>query len=1773
MRPQVVLQVSPVAPAIIVYLTGGGLYIAGATWISLLFLQLLLLNERKQGTSRIHILFEPKDALVDIIAVQGLGSSYPHTWMGKRESIRRNTWFSLSKPKVERVMWLADYLPDDFPTARIMAFEYNSKWLYNADFQGLYEHASGLLNALVEQRRNSPGRPIMFIGHSYGGLVVKQTLVLSHRSKTDPPNSTQWVADAESGIAFLGTPHQGSNHATFALILSFIYRPFGGNYTHVLKLLSDSDRLVEVDREFKGIWSRDRTKQTICFYETKAQAWFWPLGLLVTRTSAYLGQGLEAPMECNHNEMNKFFDRDERYKIFVENLLRVYDPLANPVANDAVKEEMRKRLSGRIINSAAYSSTNIKGCTADTCETVLKELMDWGRDPTREKVCWLTGMAGTGKTTIAYTLCERLEREGILGASFFCSTTEDETHNMLNLLPTIAYALGARSQRMADAVLRALEDKPVAGMNYEDTFSALIRSPASIDKSPFYGKTRIVVLDGFDQVNDRKTFDTISSLIIKHSDTVALKFLILSWPRSNRHPQLWRYDLDERPKREVRRDIKVYVEHRLGSLAERLDDASKGWPTKEQVDLVVDRASNLFLYAATVCSYVGEEDDDQIKRRLKAVIDNAPVRGTTRSPTSKLYALYAQITTAASRRCNLDIHEVLGLIIVARDHLSLQSIASLLFENDGVEETSRVSAALSTLRSVLSVPDDPKQGIRVIHASFLDFLTDPAHSRKPYHHERPECHWKLARRCLSLMSRLLNKDDIGGLWDPDASLADIRKRSNISSAFEYACVHWGTHVMKVYKHKPELAKDLEPEIASFFDIRVLRWLAHMSVLGKLDQGVVSLRKLELQNQASEKVRRAGMEARRLVSMSSDLLQKHPLRIYYSALMQLPKKSDIAKEARKHWNWEVTHGLPEYWERCEGVLRHGRLEVQSVVFSHDGRMVASCAGREIRLWCVEELKELCMLRAPSMPSCVALSSDCKSVAAGLQSDILVWDVETKKEKAKDVHKLKSISCIAFAREDQEIVYGTPKSIHRYSIKSNKRSINTSLKLAGRLLSFSGDGKKALLKGNDCIYIIDVVTGDRKATLDFKGTRVISSAFSMDGKKVVSGLEDGTMRISDVQSGIEKVKLVGYMGGVIYVAFSGDNQRIVSGSEDGVVQIWSVLDGKEEMKLVGHTGSVTSVTYSNDSLRVASSSSDRTVQIWSVEPGLEETRPLNVSQYGVQSLALSNYDQRLFYASTYRRIQVRSVQDGKEEDSLIMRRDHANTVAISNDGKKVATVASGKILRIYSNDPSRTHPLEKTMKGHEDIILSVAFSPVRMKVASGSRDKTIRIWNMRTGEEEERLEGHTDAVCSVAFSTDGSKVASGSSDHTIRIWYIKAGRVTTLRGHTDAVSVVAFSPDNQKVVSGSHDKAVRIWNFETGDRQQYRCGGTIWSVAFSSDNSKVVSGCSDHTIYVWDLQGEGKTILKGHTAAVLSVAFSPDQNKLVSGSHDKTVRLWDLNAGKEERRMLGHMDSVQLVAFHKNCIAFSASYDGTYRTWNVQTGEEMTKVTGNTNRIHCIALSRDSRFLAVGSRDSAIRILNVEKGGEEKLEGHRKAVTFVAFSYNNDMIISVSDDKTARIWNLEKRREERKQHLGGLEVLSAAFSPDSKIIALGERDGTIWFWNIETGAKEKKLRCHYKCISSIGFVNDTHLVVWFRGETTRIGIWNVQTGEEDEKIPNAENVPILARDGWIYSPSVPNMRCWFPLKDVQRVVSNPSCIVFGLKSGDVIIVRLTQRPEGQ
>jgi hypothetical protein len=231
------------------------------------------------------------------------------------------------------------------------------------------------------------------------------------------------------------------------------------------------------------------------------------------------------------------------------------------------------------------------------------------------------------------------------------------------------------------------------------------------------------------------------------------------------------------------------------------------------------------------------------------------------------------------------------------------------------------------------------------------------------------------------------------------------------------------------------------------------------------------------------------------------------------------------------------------------------------------------------------------------------------------------------------------------------------------------------------------------------------------------------------------------------------------------------------------------------------------------------------------------------------------------------------------------------------------------------------LVRTLEGHKDWVRSVTFSPNGNLIASGSADKTIKIWRVSDGSLVRTLEGHTDWVRSVTFSPDGSLIASGSDDGTIKIWKVSDGSlVGTLEGHRWEVSSVVFSPDGNLIASaGGEDETIMIWNVSDGSLARILDHGEwLFSVAFSSDGSLIASGggygWADKTIKIWKVSdGSLLRTLTGHTQEVTSVSFSPVGNLLASGSHDRTIKIWRVSDGSLVKTLTGHTDSVWSVSF--------------------------------------------------------------------------------------------------------------------------------------------------------------------------------------------------------------------------------------------------------------------
>ncbi len=335
---------------------------------------------------------------------------------------------------------------------------------------------------------------------------------------------------------------------------------------------------------------------------------------------------------------------------------------------------------------------------------------------------------------------------------------------------------------------------------------------------------------------------------------------------------------------------------------------------------------------------------------------------------------------------------------------------------------------------------------------------------------------------------------------------------------------------------------------------------------------------------------------------------------------------------------------------------------------------------------------------------------------------------------------------------------------------------------------------------------MATGAELMTLRGHGGSVTSIAISPDGKRIVSGSYDETIKVWDAAIRAEAVTL-SHHNCAVSIAFSPDSKSIISGGTDRTIKVWDSATGAELMTLRGHDNTVDSVNISPDGKRIISGSGDNTIKVWD-------------SATGAELMTLLGHDDTVW------------------------------SVAFSPDGKRIISGSKDSTIKVWD---SVSGDELTTLRGHKERVKSVAFGPDGKRIVSGSDDKTIKIWDAATGTELMTLRGHSNSVWSAAFSPDGKRIVSGSSDKTVKLWDAANGaELMTLRGHRNWVIPVAFSPDGKRIISGSGDNTIKVWDSATGDELMTFVFKDPSSIAFSPDGKTIAAGSWDYdnNIKLWE-----------------------------------------------------------------------------------------------------------------------------------------------------------------------------------------------------------------------------------------------------------------------------------------------------------------------------------
>jgi WD40 repeat protein len=455
-------------------------------------------------------------------------------------------------------------------------------------------------------------------------------------------------------------------------------------------------------------------------------------------------------------------------------------------------------------------------------------------------------------------------------------------------------------------------------------------------------------------------------------------------------------------------------------------------------------------------------------------------------------------------------------------------------------------------------------------------------------------------------------------------------------------------------------------------------------------------------------------------------------------------------------------------------------------------------------------------------------------------------------------------------------------------------------------------------------------------------------------------------------------------------------------------------------------------------------------------------------------------------------------------------HVGTPAIRDFAEALANAAPRPWLRPLS--PALQAPGTGLLRPLEDRagVEAVAVTPDGRRAVSGSYDKTLKLWDLKSGRVLRTLEGHAGAVCAVVVTPDGRRAVSGSYDKTLKLWDLESGRVLrTFEGHAVRVNAVVVTPDGQRAISGSYDKTLKVWDIESGRilRTLEGHAGSVDSVAVTPDGRCAVSGSDDNTLKVWDIEtGRVLRTLVGHASRVRAVTVVPDGRHAVSGSWDNTLKVWDLESGRVLRTLAGHAGSVDAVAVTPDgrC-AVSASYDDTLKVWDLETGSVLLTLEGHVRAVDAVAVTPDSQRAISGSWDNSLKVWDLGSGSSlQTLEGHSAWVSAVSVTPDGRRAVSGSWDNSLNVWDLESGRALQRLEGHVAWVSAVVITPDGQRAVSASDDKTLKVWDLKHGgALLQTLKGHDSSVRAVAVTPDGQRAISASDDKT-LKIWDLERG---------------------------------------------------------------------
>ncbi|KAK6500285.1 hypothetical protein TWF481_010630 [Arthrobotrys musiformis] len=938
----------------------------------------------------------------------------------------------------------------------------------------------------------------------------------------------------------------------------------------------------------------------------------------------------------------------ERWKASIDLVLTVYqtDKLQNL--------DQKIDLAGLpIAEGAAYGSfadRHEPECLPGTRIELRKRIADWLNSPHGQGEClfWLSGVAGTGKSTISRTIARDLKDNGQLVASFFFRRGEKDRGNAARLFTTLASQFANKAGDVRRTIQKAIEADPsIPTMNPGEQFSKLIFQPLSQvqdHKLQSHPRKVIVVIDALDECDQEKDQRLIISLLSQFKDLKGIDTRVFLTSRPELPIRLGFKDLSKNIHQDVilhevagtDRDIGILLQDEFSKIRQDRGLPS-GWPGDETIQKLIKMAVPLFIFAATACRFIADEDwdpEEQVKLVMEYQTDLGEDVEKTYLPILK--RLITDHNSVAQAKLAKEFRQIVGAIVNLASPLSIPSLAKLLSISEGT-----IDLRLKRLHSVLNIPAETSrhEPVRTFHLSFRDFLTNQRlHDRSELSQfwvDEKEAHRLLATHCIEIMSSTtgsgLKRDICGlGLSGILRSQVDVGLvQKHISPELQYACRYWVYHIVQSGGSISE-----NDQAHNFLQKNLLHWLEAESLLGEMDHTISKINELRMSVNVNhgQSLWDLLYDIKRFVLRNRYMIDKAPLQTYISALIFAPEQSLVKKlfDPRSYIPW--LRQLPQVegnWDAVLQTLEGHEVEIASLEFYHDILASMSFDGA-IRLWDANTGAPLRAMkideeRYPDHRFGLSFSPN-GVLASQAGNTIKLWDIDTGallRTLRQRSSRFTSITfafdgALAAASDDCTIgLWGADTGALIRILGEYETPASALAFFDGILASISMDGVIRLHGSNisTSVQILDSPKSNSppwvEGYLAFSPVGILGSV-CVDGNIRLWDSRNGTL-LSTIQRENTRISIPRV------IAFFGD--ILACATKDGMIELWNG-NGALLQTVRAYTDSVRDIKFSSSGILASASSLDATIKLRDIHMLLLNIKTSEINKGGFDSMRFSS-----------------------------------------------------------------------------------------------------------------------------------------------------------------------------------------------------------------------------------------------------------------------------------------------------------------------------------------------------------------------------------------------------------------------------------------------------------------------------------------------------------------------------------------------------------------------